>query len=165
MAITRTAIIDDDGSGTTGTVIDNAWKQEFYNQIDALAAGPWTNIPFDATNYTASGSTWTVSAANQDTLTWCQVGNVVFLVVTIVGTSTVSTPTSYLYLDLSPLPAPSRNARMPFNYLIPGVPGVGQLELPTGLQRISFLRDIAGTGWPAGTGQLFLMGALFWPVA
>jgi len=38
MPITRTPIIDDDGSGTTGTVIDNAWKQELYNQIDALTA-------------------------------------------------------------------------------------------------------------------------------
>jgi len=35
MPITRTAIQDDDGSGKTGTVIDNAWKQELYNQIDA----------------------------------------------------------------------------------------------------------------------------------
>jgi hypothetical protein len=36
--ITRTPIQDDDGSGTTGTVLDNAWKQELYGQIDALAA-------------------------------------------------------------------------------------------------------------------------------
>lgn|SRR5262245_57130549 len=34
MAITRTPIVDDDGTGTTGTVIDNAWKQQFYDQID-----------------------------------------------------------------------------------------------------------------------------------
>jgi len=37
MPITRTPIIDDDGTGTTGTVIDNAWKTEFYNQIDGVA--------------------------------------------------------------------------------------------------------------------------------
>jgi hypothetical protein len=36
--ITRTPIQDDDGSGTTGTVLDNAWKQELYGQIDGLAA-------------------------------------------------------------------------------------------------------------------------------
>lgn len=49
MSITRTPIIDDDGSGHTGTVIDNAWKQELYAQIDAMAApfpnysaGSWT---------------------------------------------------------------------------------------------------------------------------
>jgi hypothetical protein len=35
MAITRTAWTDDDGSGTSGTVINNAVKTELYNQIDA----------------------------------------------------------------------------------------------------------------------------------
>jgi len=49
MTITRTPIIDDDGSGTSGTVLDNAWKQELYGQIDgALTAGggkAWTNMP------------------------------------------------------------------------------------------------------------------------
>ena len=39
MAITRTPIHDDDGSGTTGTIIDNAWKQELYGQIDAFGLG------------------------------------------------------------------------------------------------------------------------------
>jgi hypothetical protein len=38
MAITRTPMVDDDGTGTTGTIINNAWKQEFYNQIDAAVA-------------------------------------------------------------------------------------------------------------------------------
>jgi hypothetical protein len=47
MPITRTPMIDDDGSGTTGTIINNAWKQELYDQIDGIAAvGNWT--PVDA---------------------------------------------------------------------------------------------------------------------
>jgi hypothetical protein len=49
MPITRTAMIDDDGSGTTGTIINNAWKQEFYGQIDSFA-GPLV------TTLTASGT-------------------------------------------------------------------------------------------------------------
>ena len=36
--ITRTPWIDDDGTGTTGTVINNAWKTELYNQIDGALA-------------------------------------------------------------------------------------------------------------------------------
>lgn len=32
--IARTPIQDDDGSGTFGTVFENAWKQELYDQID-----------------------------------------------------------------------------------------------------------------------------------
>lgn len=34
MPITRTTWIDDDGSGTTGSIINNAWLQTLYNQID-----------------------------------------------------------------------------------------------------------------------------------
>jgi len=37
VAITRTPIINDDGTCTTGTTFDNPWKQEFYDQIDAMA--------------------------------------------------------------------------------------------------------------------------------
>ena len=39
MAITRTVMVDDDGSGTTGTILNNAWKQELYNQIDGVLIG------------------------------------------------------------------------------------------------------------------------------
>jgi hypothetical protein len=38
MPITRTPWIDDDGTGTTGTIINNAEKTLLYNQIDALVA-------------------------------------------------------------------------------------------------------------------------------
>lgn len=36
MAISRTAMVDDDGTLTTGTIINNAWKTQLYDQIDAL---------------------------------------------------------------------------------------------------------------------------------
>lgn len=36
--IGRTPIFDDSGGGLDGTGLDNAWKQEFYNQIDAALA-------------------------------------------------------------------------------------------------------------------------------
>jgi hypothetical protein len=48
MPITRTAMIDDDGSGTTGTVLNNAWKQELYDQIDAIT-GSIVNAPAGGT--------------------------------------------------------------------------------------------------------------------
>ncbi len=35
ITITRTAIVNDSGTGTDGTALDNTWKQEFYDQIDA----------------------------------------------------------------------------------------------------------------------------------
>lgn len=64
MPITRTPMIDDDGSGTTGTIINNAWKTEFYNQIDAVAGGAWTARAFNAANYYPEPPlTWTPIAA------------------------------------------------------------------------------------------------------
>jgi hypothetical protein len=38
VTITRTAWIDDDGTGTTGTVLNNAIKTDLYNQIDGALA-------------------------------------------------------------------------------------------------------------------------------
>jgi hypothetical protein len=36
MAITRSVWIDDDGTGTTGTILNNAELQKIYNNIDAM---------------------------------------------------------------------------------------------------------------------------------
>jgi hypothetical protein len=45
MTITRTAIVDDSGGGNDGTGLDNAWKQELYDQIDAaVAAGGGVDV-------------------------------------------------------------------------------------------------------------------------
>jgi hypothetical protein len=47
MPITRSVWIDDDGSGTTGTVLNNTELQKIYNNIDGqIATGLWT--PLDA---------------------------------------------------------------------------------------------------------------------
>lgn len=64
MPITRTAMVDDDGSGMTGTVINNAWKTELYNQIDGVVANaPATDIAFSAANFIGRGGlTWSVTA-------------------------------------------------------------------------------------------------------
>lgn len=48
MAITRTPIVNDDGTNSTGTVWENAWKQELYDQIDGAIGADlspaWTNL-------------------------------------------------------------------------------------------------------------------------
>jgi hypothetical protein len=59
MPITRTPLIDDDGSGTTGTVLNNAWQNGLYNAIDAIVpttlrlgvAPAIANLTGDVTDY------------------------------------------------------------------------------------------------------------------
>jgi len=70
MAITRTPMVDDDGSGTTGTVINNAWKTELYNQIDAALPAALAPVAhsFNAADYSAqSPMTLTVTAGQVST--------------------------------------------------------------------------------------------------
>jgi hypothetical protein len=42
--IGRTPMFDDDGSGEVGTVLNNNWKQELYNQIDAANAAGYNDL-------------------------------------------------------------------------------------------------------------------------
>lgn len=62
MPIQRTQMIDDDGSGTTGTVWNNAFLQSLYDQIDAaLASGGWPGgiagqVVFPATQNPSPGA-------------------------------------------------------------------------------------------------------------
>lgn len=54
MAITRTPMTDDDGSGTTGTIINSAWKVELYDQIDAAIVGITPPAPYTSGSWIPS---------------------------------------------------------------------------------------------------------------
>src|SRR6186997_929098 len=81
MPITRTPQIDDDGTGTTGTVWNNAWKQELYQQIDQAAAVFYgTFVPVDV-----SGDSLTFSTAVGQ---WAKVDRVVYVWMQVVYPTT-----------------------------------------------------------------------------
>lgn len=103
MAITRTAMIDDDGSGTTGTIINNAWKTQFYDQIDAaIGAGPgaYTAIPYSQANFTVSAGVWTVDAADQVMFSYCLVNASLMLLTFDLRTTSLSTPAQFLFVKV-----------------------------------------------------------------
>jgi hypothetical protein len=85
MPITRTPIHDDDGSGLTGTILDNAWKTELYNQIDGTvppySEGSWT--PTDA-----SGAGLVLSAASGQ---FVKIGRLVMAAATFQWPATTNT--------------------------------------------------------------------------
>jgi hypothetical protein len=56
MPITRTIWIDDDGTGTTGTIINNAEKQLLYDQIDAFVGGFPVTFPLTDASGAGLGS-------------------------------------------------------------------------------------------------------------
>ena len=77
--ITRTPIIDDDLTGTIGTVIDNAWKQQFYNQIDAALAGVGASADIAVIGNAQTGTVndWIVPGRTRSTFVqWTGAANV-----------------------------------------------------------------------------------------
>jgi hypothetical protein len=95
MTIDRTwynALVNDDGSGTTGSVLDKSDLDDLLDTIDAMVTD-WTAVTYNAANFTASAGTWTVDAGDQITYRWSLVNKTMHLRVTLTNT-TVSAPAS-----------------------------------------------------------------------
>jgi hypothetical protein len=99
MPIIRTAMIDDDGSGTTGTVLNNAWKQELYDQVDGLF-GVWQTFPHAPGNFVAASGTWTVPTALPDyTYRYMLIEKTMWISLYLANT-TLSVSSAYLRLKI-----------------------------------------------------------------
>jgi hypothetical protein len=92
MPITRTPLIDDDGSGTTGTILNNAWWTTHYNAIDAALAdtseGVWT-----PTDQSGAGLTFATAAGG-----YVKVGPLVFASAQIVWPATANAASALVSL-------------------------------------------------------------------
>jgi len=105
MPIERTPWIDDDGSGTKGTVLNNAEKMLLYDQIDAAIAaiGLWQATPFNAADYTASpGMAWSVAAGNVAYNRYSVIGKTLTWLVYIEAAALAGTPGNQLFVKLPP---------------------------------------------------------------
>lgn len=82
-------VTNDDGSGTTGTSLD----QTLFNAIRDYIGTAWTTVAHSAGNFTAGGSqTWTVASGDQDTFKYVETGKRMRVSVSLVTTSVGGTP-------------------------------------------------------------------------
>jgi hypothetical protein len=169
------ALVDDDGSNTVGTI----WgKQDIDDVIltpveaalqavaGALAVTPWTNLPYDVANFTASaGAIWSVPGGSLVTLAYTLIGGNVIVAFNIGGPMTISgTPPVRLLIALPGVPPPSRALYASFPYYYSGATpptGTGATEITPGLSQLNLIRDIGGTPWPLGTSATGIMGGTF----
>jgi len=145
MPITRTVMVDDDGSGTTGTIISNAWKQELYGQIDA-ALGVWQDIPYAAGNFVPSSGTWAVPPASQTAFAYQITGKTIVVQVYLSSTTVTGTPAALNVI--LPVAANRPNAQ---TFALSSAAGVGAGFATMSATTLTLYRDLLGTPWPAGT--------------
>ena len=103
MAITRTPMVDDDGTGTTGTVINNAWKQQFYDQIDAFVASIQPSGIMTWTPAWTSSGTAPVLGSGTITGNYARTGRVVVFNIRLGFGSTTTYGTGTYYLTYPPV--------------------------------------------------------------
>ena len=151
MPITRSTWVDDDGSGTTGTIINNAELQKIYQNIDTYVQGSWNSKSFSADDFFApAGTTWTLTAGNVTRDAWTIIGKTVWFELIITGTTIGGTLPPMVSRKAYPggsIAAISSGAIIHNN---PGTAGMFVTATAAGGQ-INFFRDWAGTGWAVGS--------------
>jgi hypothetical protein len=164
MAITRTNMVDDDGSGTTGTIINNAWKQELYGQIDAALGGAVVDIPFSAASFFAgAGGTWTVTAGQVVTWAASRTAQVGTLFLHIDGSSVTGSP-QFLHIQLPTGFLASRVVGMTFPFASGATAANGFCLVDSPSQRLFLGMDpLFSTNWTAALVSIRLV--LTYPMA
>ena len=163
MAITRTAITDDDGTGTTGTILNNAWKQEFYGQIDATF-GTIVDIPYNAANFTSDAGTWTVEPTDVQSFWYVKLtNNLVFLSFSIFSSSVTGTPFQ-LRIKHSAGNC-SSECRNIIQVIDNNVQRYGMAQTILGQNLIYCLATPASPPWTTSTNATYVIGEIFFTVA
>lgn len=148
-------MIDDDGTGTTGTILNNAWLQTIYGQIDTLV-GPHTIIPDNQADLIGwTGGNYTYGVSRIGTLLFWQF-------ITLEGN--VPASTANLSIKLPTGVTSTRTYGQPFSYFANGaVFGTGYAAIdPDALDRVRLYRDLSATPWPAG--GVYISAACWWVV-
>lgn len=91
---------DDDGTGATGTIYNNARTQLLQDKVDAVV-GDWTNVTFSAGNFTANGAmTWTVQSGDVSRNRYQLINKQLHWQISLVNTSVGGTPNTLLILTI-----------------------------------------------------------------
>jgi hypothetical protein len=148
------ALVDDTGSGTTGTPWNKqAIKDVILDPVDAAIGGIWIDVPYQAADFTTSGGgSWTTYAPT----TWAYSLSNKTLVIALYGISWA--------IGGTPI---SLNVRIPGGY-VPARTTGGAFTMAHGAgagtgwwvtenNQVKLYRDILGTPWAAGTNHLSAM--------
>lgn len=176
--ITRATWTDDDGSGTTGTILNNARLQgDVYDKVDglfsaaaglktagplvernrAVAVGDWIPIAYNAGNFTAAPMTWTVEAADQSTLQYCRIGSIYILQFSLSSTTLSGTVGANLMIQLPFTPTVAGGA--PCRLTLAGVQVLGWALTLAGDSKL-YVQKFDASNYAIGTNNQTMQGTV-----
>lgn len=127
----------------------------FYELGRAQGLGYWTDIAFNAANYTGTGGmTWTVAAGNQLTYAYTLIGGTAIVSFVIQGAAIGGTLSNVLIITL-PFSAGGRYSIGTMNYGDPGGASAGVAQVNAGGNQILLLKSTNAPNWVAGGMNLY----------
>lgn len=148
-------IIDDDGSGTIGTVLNHALFEQVKTYIDDVTV--WIDVPHNPFNFGASGTTWTVTAPNQATFAYALVGSKTMLLQIYLTNTTLAANWPGSLDIILPSSMHARYQGGTFAFKNQGVAGIGTVFTAAG-NVLKLYRDLNSTAWTAGSVDILFTG-------
>lgn len=168
VTIVRDADTDDDGSGTTGTIHNNAWKTAFYNRIDtALAAlvtasggDAWITPAFAAGDYTANGAlVWTLQSGDVITFAY-QINGKTMTVAFVLDTTTLSGTTDFkVFIKIPAAKTAAKKMIAPIWLNTTGTPESGYVQADAAGTNLTLFRTAQGN-FTLGTNTAYFYGII-----
>lgn len=146
-------ITDDDGTGTTGTILGDA----LFDSIRDYIGDTWTSVAYSAGNFGGVGTmTWTVDSGDQTTYAYSERGKSMTLTFYITGTDVGGSVGAYLELTV-----PNGRTITTHQVRVPcwisdagGSFQTGMLLAVPGETFIRIYKDLSlGTNWTSTTGD------------
>lgn len=147
-------ITDDDGTGTTGTILDDS----LFDSIRDYVGAAWASVAFNAGNYTADASmTFTVASGDVTTHAYVETGKTM-TVALVIATATVGGVVSQeLRVAIPNGRTAQKTTYGTFGYLDNGTYGTGLWRVSAGGTVIVFTKTLSGTNWTLSTNNTYLL--------
>lgn len=148
-------VTDDDGTGTTGTILDQA----LFHSVRDYAGVAWTDVAFSAGNFTANNSmTWTLASGDQTTFTYVEHGKTMIISVLLVTTTVGGTPSTQLRIAVPNGRTIQTTCRGVFNGTDNGTDITGMWEASAGNTYIALYKNPSAGTWTASTNNTAIFG-------
>jgi len=154
-------VTNDDGTGTTGTILD----QTLFNSVRDYIGDAWTAVAFSAGNFTGSGTiTWTVASGDQQTYAYTVKGKSVTLS-WFINTSTVSGTGVELRIAIPAGMTSTRSVRSTYYYSDNGAEGIGLAWQIAGEGFVRLFKSNTASNWSAATDTTIVAGQITFEIS
>lgn len=153
-------VTDDDGSGTTGTILD----QSFFNSVRDYIGTAWTTPTFASGDYTASGSmTWTLASGDVALHKYIVSGKTVHWHLVLTTTTVGGTPSTGLRVALPAGLTLTGSSRGVHWYLDNGTEGFGGYVVNGSY--VEFFKSSSASNWTASTNNTSIYASITFEIA